>query len=78
MNRIDYEWRYFIGGDMALDRRKHGDRLAYIRHFVQDRYEALLSRGRFGEKEPWSIGVYCNPDEAQQAVEKALEDRWEK
>ena len=78
MDRADYEWRYFIGGDCALTRRKYqGLDLARIKHVEQGVYEAIILRNRDPNK-LWSLGIYYDSDEAQEVIEQALEPLWEK
>lgn len=77
MNRIDYEWRYYIGGNCSLSRRKYDGTIAKIDHFEQGKYEAILLRDGDPYK-PWSLGIYTDSNKAQEVIEKALEHLWEK
>jgi hypothetical protein len=76
MDRADYEWYYYIGGDMGLKRRKYGGTLAYVHHHIQGQYEAVISREE--TQTPWTLGIFSSPDEAQEAVEQVLQPLWEK
>ena len=77
MDKADYEWHYFIGGNCSLRRRKYGGSLAIIQHKEQGVYEAQILRDHDAYK-LWSLGVYNDSNEAQEAVEQALQPLWEK
>ena len=77
MNRADYEWHYFIGGDCALIRRTYGGALARTYQREQGIFEAMILR----EHNPYksvSLGIFTDSNEAQAVIEKALENLWEK
>ena len=44
MDRADYEWRYYIGGDCGLKHKKTSKPIGYIFHKEQGVYEAVLVR----------------------------------
>ena len=77
MDRADYEWHYYIGGNCALKRRKYGGAIANIVHIEQGVYEASFFRDGDVYK-TWSLGIYQDSNEAQKALEKALQPLWEK
>lgn len=78
MDRADYEWHYYIGGNCALNRRKYGGvPLAIIQHVEQGVYEAYILRGD-DLSDPWSVGIVNDSNEAQNLIEQALEHLWEK
>lgn len=77
MNRMDYEWHYFIGGDCALMRRKYGGALARIYQGEQGIFEAMILREHNPYK-PISLGIVNDSNEAQNLIEQALEHLWEK
>jgi hypothetical protein len=78
MDRADYEWANFIGGDCALRPRKGGRFVARINHIEQGKYEAVVLRWeQWGSAEPWSLGVFDTSEEAEAIIEKALQPLWE-
>ena len=77
MERMDYEWHYYIGGNCALKRRKYGGAIATIDHAKQGAYEAFILR----DHDPYkrlSVGIFNNTDEAQNVIETILGNIWEK
>ena len=79
MDRADYEWHYFIGGNCMLRLRKGGRSAAKINHIEQGKYEAVVLRWeQWGSAEPWSLGVFDTPEEAEEVIEKTLQPLWEK
>lgn len=81
MERMDYEWHYYIGGNCALQRRKYGGLLATITHTEQGVYEAAINRKNqaYPLAENFiSVGIFNATDEAQNVIETILEDIWEK
>jgi hypothetical protein len=79
LRRSDYEWANFIGGNCALRMRKGGRNAARIDHKEQGKYEALILRWKtWGSIEPWSLGVFDTPEEAEEVIEQALQPLWEK
>lgn len=77
MDKADYEWRYYIGGDCSLTRRKYGGSLAKVYQREQGIFEAMILREHDPYK-PISVGVFTDSNEAQEAVHNALEPIWEK
>ena len=79
MERADYEWHYYIGGNCSLQPRKGGRNVAKIIHVEQGKYEALLLRWeQWSQAEPWSLGIYNDSNEAQAVIEQTLQPLWEK
>jgi len=79
MNKLDYEWHYFIGGDCALMPRRQGKEIARIYHREQGVYEAVLCRWNGSKRaEPFPLGIVYSPDEAQEIIHQALQPLWEK
>ena len=77
MDRADYEWAYFVGGNCALRFRKGGRSLARIDHIEQGVYEAFLLRWKqWDSADPWSLGIYDNPEKAIEVIEQALQPLW--
>ena len=76
MDKRDYEWHYFIGGDCSLTRRKYGGTLARIHHIEQGIYEARILREHDPSK-PWIVGMFTDSDKAQEIIHRALEPLWE-
>jgi hypothetical protein len=77
MDKRDYEWHYFIGGDCALIRRKYGGAIARIYQREQGIYEAMILR----EHNPYKtvpLGVFNDSNEAQEVIHQVLEPVWEK
>ena len=77
MDRADYEWHYFIGGDCALMRRKYGGALARIYQRKQGIFEAMVLREHDPYK-PISVGVFNDSNEAQEVIHQVLQPIWEK
>ena len=75
MQKADYQWRYYIGGNCSLSNR-FGGSIAKIDHVEQGVYEAILLRESDPYK-PWSLGMYDESNKAQEAVHQALEPLWE-
>lgn len=81
MERMDYEWHYYIGGNCGLRHRKSNQTIAMIYHVVQGTYEALINRKPnefLHEKNFISVGVFNDSNEAQNQIETILGDIWEK
>jgi len=76
MDRADYEWRYYIGGNCSFSNR-FGGTIAKITHVEQGVYEAILLRDSDPYK-PWSLGMYDESNKAEAVIEKVLEEVWEK
>jgi len=73
----DYEWHYYIGGNCALKRRKYGQVVAVINHETQGSYEAFILRGDIDElKDPISVGVFTDSNEAQAIINQILEEKF--
>lgn len=77
MDKRDYEWHYYIGGNCSLTRRKYGGHLATIEHIEQGVYEAVVYRDQHLGK-PISVGVFNDSNEAQEVIHQVLEPLWEK
>ena len=59
--------------------RKVGRSAARIDHKEQGKYEALILRWeQWGPVEPWSLGVFGTPEEAEEVIEQTLQPLWEK
>ena len=70
-----YEWHYYIGGNCGLKHRKLPYHIAYIYHQEQGKFEAVLNRDRdyLGSRiDPFSLGIFDLPDEAQRIIETTL------
>ena len=75
MDLSDYEWHYFIGGNCGLQHRKLPYHIAYIYHLEQGIFEAVLNREKnwmAGGIDPFSLGIFDSPDEAQRIIETTL------
>lgn len=77
MERMDYQWHYYIGGNCVLKRRKYGGAIAAIDHAEQGVYEAFILRDHDSYK-AISVGVFNDSNEAQNQIETILGDIWEK
>lgn len=75
MDRLDYEWHYYIGGRCALKRRKYGGVIATIEHIDQGVYEAFILRDHSPYKR-WSLGIFTNSDQAQSIIEQVLKEKF--
>lgn len=75
----DYEWHYYIGGNCSLRHRKSNQTAAMIHHVVQGSFEALISRkqGTYPKEEDFiSVGVFNDSNEAQEVINKILEEKF--
>ena len=76
MDRADYEWHYYIGGDCGLKHRKLPKRIAYIYHREQGQYEAVLVRNTDWHGnivDTWSLGIFTDSKQAQDVINTTLE-----
>lgn len=71
----DYEWHYYIGGDCSLKHRKTHKRIAHIFHEEQGMYEARILRGE-DPLRTISVGVFNDSNEAQEVINKILEEKF--
>jgi hypothetical protein len=75
----DYEWHYYIGGDCKLKHRKTHKPLAYIKHETQGVYEALVIRNVSWDgltEDVFPLGVFNDSNEAQEVINKILEEKF--
>lgn len=81
MERMDYEWHYYIGGNCSLRHRKTNEQIAQISHVEQGSYEALVNR-KMGQNKSLqkssyiSVGVFNDSNEAQNVIETILEEKF--
>jgi hypothetical protein len=81
MDRADYEWHYYIGGDCKFKHRKLNKPIGYIYHRRQGEYEAVLVRNVSWDgltEDVFPLGIFTDSNQAQDVVNKALQPLWEK
>lgn len=79
MDRADYEWRYYIGGDCGLKHKKTSKPIGYIFHKEQGVYEAVLVRNVSWDgliEDLFPLGIFNDSNKAQDVIHEALQPHW--